>query len=389
VRALHGQVQLVDLLALEAIRVFLPDVFTATVKAQAALTHTPDSFGSRDQDPAHKQAVNDLLELAGENDDVVRALIRRVFPAGLRYIENNNYGADWLKTWLRERQVAHIDILRLYLERAVSEELAAFNDAERAYALLTDEEQLESFLRSVGPARREDVIAALETFEAEYPTEAVVPATVVLLNLLPELPERPRGFTFVDERLVVVRVVLRVLRRLAGPAEVEDAVQQALPRISTLSSKLELLTTVGFVEGAGHRLVSAEAAERLQRDLETEIRAATPDKLAEEKDLLRLLLAPLHWDESARPILTSSALPKLNAKILVAARGEVHSQAMGSRAVRTTIRLQWDALIRIYGGEDELRAVLDTVRPLAESDEQIAETTQLADRYLSGWRPDF
>jgi hypothetical protein len=182
--------------------------------------------------------------------------------------------------------------------------------------------------------------------------------------------------------------VLRLLRRLAGPAEVEDAVQQALPRITSLSSKLDLLTTVGFVEGAGHKLVSVEAAQRLERDLATEIRTAAPDRLAKEKDLLRVLLAPVHWDESAPPILTSTDSPELNAKILTAARSEVHSQAMGSRAVRTRIHLQWDALIKVYGSEEALRAAVDTVRSMAEPDQQIGETIAPADRYLDGWRPD-
>ena len=80
--------------------------------------------------------------------------------------------------------------------------------------------------------------------------------------------------------------------------------------------------------------------------------------------------------------------PGLNAKILVAARSEVRSQAVGNRAVRTKICLQWDALLKVYGGEDELRAAVDTVRPMAESEHRIAETINLADKYLGGWRPD-
>ena len=61
---------------------------------------------------------------------------------------------------------------------------------------------------------------------------------------------------------------------------------------------------------------------------------------------------------------------------------------MGNRAVRRTYRLSWDALVKLYGGEDQLRAAIESVRSIGESDEQLAETIVLADKYLTGWRPD-
>jgi energy-coupling factor transporter ATP-binding protein EcfA2 len=387
-RTLHKQIELVDLLALEAVRAFLPDVFTALVKAQEGLTKIPSSYGGRDVEPHLKQSVDDMVAVAKEHGDVARALISRLFPAAQRYIENMHYGPEWPRTWLKARRVAHIDLLRLYLERTASEGLSAFSDAERAYALLADEGQLDEFLRSIDLARLEDVIAALENYEDEYPVESVVPATAVLLNLLPELPERPRGMMTLDTRLVVGRVVLRLLRRLPGPAEAEAAVTDIMPGVKMLSSKLELVTTVGYRDGAGHELVSREFAGSLEGGLDSEIRAATADQLLQEWDLLGLLLAPSHWDEGAPPVLGTSSDPQVNAKILTASRNEVRSRTMGNRAVRRTYRLSWDALIKLYGGEDQLRAAIESVRPMTDSDEQLAKTIELADKYLTGWRPE-
>jgi KAP family P-loop domain len=387
-RTLHKQIELVDLLALEAVRVFLPDVFIALGKAQEGLTKIPNSFGGRDVEPHLKQSVDDMVAVAKEYGDVARALVSRVFPAAQRYIDNMHYGPEWPRTWLKARRVAHIDLLRLYLERTASEGLSAFTDAERAYALLADEEQLDEFLRSIDLARLEDVIAALENYEDEYPVESVTPATIVLLNLLPELPERQRGMLSLDTRLVVARVVLRLLRRLPGKEEVEVAVADMTPKIKTLSSKLELVTMVGYQEGAGHELVSEEAAASLETSLDSEIRAATADELLQEWDLLRLLLAPSRWEADAPPAIGTSPTRQLNAKVLTDSRSEARSQTMGNRAVRRTTRLSWDALIKLYGGDDQLRAAIESVRAMTESDEQLAETIELADKYLTGWRPD-
>jgi len=385
---LHKQIELVDLLALEAVRTFLPDVFTALNRAQEGLTRTPNDFRGRDADTHLKQSVDKMIEVAKEHGDIARALITRVFPAAQRYIENMNYGPEWPRTWLKARRVAHIDILRLYLERTASEGFSAFTDAERAYGMLADEERLDEFLRSIDLGRLQDVIAALENYEDDFPVESVVPASVVLLNLLPRLPERQRGMMTLGTRSIVRRVVVRLLRRLPGQTEVEAAVGEILPKVKSLTTKLELVTIVGYHEGAGHRLVSEEAAQDLERATKDEIRAATPDELAEESDPLDLLLTLGIWDEDGEPVVVPPGEARLNAKILDASRQEVRSQTFGNRAVRRTLRLSWDVLIEVYGGEDHMREAVESVRPMAESDERLAETIELADRYLSGWRPE-
>lgn len=147
------------------------------------------------------------------------------------------------------------------------------------------------------------------------------------------------------------------------------------------------MTTVGHQKGAGHGLISEEAAGDLERTLQNEIRAATPGQLAADWDLLNLLLTSSHW-EGNQPVLALPTEPRLNAKILSSSRSEVRRQAWGNRAVRRAPRLNWDALTKVYGGDEQVREAVESVRPMADSDERLAETIELADRYLTGWRPD-
>ena len=203
-----------------------------------------------------KTQIDHLIEAAGNHGDVIRALVTRLFPAGQRHVGGSHYGGNWTNRWLRERRVAHKDILSLYLERVVGEGLQAFTDAEQAWARMADRSSLDSYLRSLDAERLQDVIASLEAYEDEFAPEHVVPGTIVLLNLLPELPERQRGMLEFDTRMVVGRVVYRLLRALKVPDAVEAAVLEILPELTTLSAKFELLTHVGYREGAGAKLVS-------------------------------------------------------------------------------------------------------------------------------------
>lgn len=244
VEALGGEIALADVLTLEAVRVFLPDIFSLLGSAVEGLTAPWSmSYGGGGEPPNLKVQVDALLDASGSHRDAVRALIHRLFPAGQRHVGGSSYDANWQQTWLRDRRVAHEQILRLYLERVAGEQLRAFADAERAWALMGNRDAFQGYIESLDADRQEDVIAALETYEDQYQPEHVVPGTVVLLNRMPYLPDKPRGMFALDTRLVVGRVTFRLLRSLGDPASVEAAVRDIVPELTSLSAKFELITT--------------------------------------------------------------------------------------------------------------------------------------------------
>jgi predicted KAP-like P-loop ATPase len=382
---LRGQVALVDVLALEAIRIFLPDVFRNMHDAVDGLTSTSDDYGGRDDPPRLKQEIDVLVKASGERGEVVRALVQRLFPAGQRHIGGSHYGNDWKKRWLRERRVAHEEVLRLYLERVMGERLQAFANAEQAWALMTDHDAFEGYLRSLENERLEDIISSLEAYEDQFGPEHVVPAGVVLLNLLPELPERERGMFDLDTRLVVGRVVYRLLRSLKDPQAVETSVREILSQVSSLSSKFELITHVGHREGAGHKLVSEATAKKFEKEWRAAVRSANAETLAEEKELLRTLLLAKRDADPNEPSPAIPESPLVTHALLRSARSEVRSQSMGSWAIRRSPRLAWEALIELYGEETILRQRIEALK--ASQLDGIDDLLHLADKYLGGWRP--
>jgi predicted KAP-like P-loop ATPase len=387
VSSLNGQVELVDVLALEAIRVFLPEVFQNLHSSVDGLTTTSSlSYGYTREPPHLKEQVDTILEKAGPHTKVVRSLIERLFPAAQRYIGQSHYGEEWGRRWLRERRVAHAELLRLYLERVAGEGLQSFTDAEQAWSKLGDGAALDIFLRSLDLERLQDVIASLEVFEDQFTPEHVVPATTVLLNLLPDLPERPRTMFWFGTDLTVTRVTYRLLRSLNNPPLVEEAVRQILPQLRHLSAKHELISDIGYSEGAGHKLVSEEAAAVFEKALRDEIREATDDKLVKEKHLLRLLLFVKRGAEPGEEPLTISSSPDIALALLRSARSDTVSQTMGSRAIRRSPRLAWEVLVELYGDETSLGEQIDRIK--STKPDADAALIELAERYRAGWRPE-
>ncbi len=235
VASLGGEVALTDVLALEAIRIFMPDVFKLLHSSIDALTTTDNHiFGySSNVDKPLKAKIEKLIEVSGDNSNIAKDMICRLFPAARRHIENNSYGAEWKKEWLRERRAAHEDILQLYLEHYAGDHLKAFLHAEKAQLFMDNRELFDHYLRSLDVSEITDVITALEVYEDQYKSESVEPASIVLLNLLHTLPDNRVNMFDYDVRLKVTRVVYRLIRSLKAPDVIESVVKSILPEVVT------------------------------------------------------------------------------------------------------------------------------------------------------------
>ena len=381
----HG-VALVDVLALEALRVFLPDTFRLLTNMIAELTSPSGAITGAVDPPSAKTAMEILIESAAPHGAVARSLIRRVFPAAERHLpQGSHYGAEWSSTWLRARRVAHPDLLRLYLERVAGDSLQAFSTAERIVGQLGDAANLAKEFADLDPAQRSAVITALETWEDEFAADVVVPASIGLLNLLPDVAEGGGGMFALRPDLVVGRVVLRLLRRLPDAVAVASAVRAIGEQVPMLSSRLLLVRLVGHVEHEGHKLVDASDAEALEREWRDQVRAADTRELLAEWDLLRLLYVVRKASHEGEPSLVIPESAALALAILRSSAGKARRQTMGNRAVKETVQLAWDALVEVFGTEDEVRERLEALNELAT--EEDGRLVALGKKYLSGWRP--
>jgi hypothetical protein len=232
--------------------------------------------------------------------------------------------------------------------------------------------------------RVQDVISSLEVYEDQWRPEHVVPATVVLLNLLPALPERQGGMFELNTRWVVGRVVYRLVRALKDPQATEIAVREILSQVPSLSSKLELITDVGYREGAGHKLVPKAVATALEQEWRTEVRATCEETLAREPELLRTLIRTKRDAGPDEPALVIPDSPSITHALLKSARSEVTAQSFGSRAVHRTPRLSWSALVELFGDEAILCRRIEALKTVGPDD--IGDLLELAGKYLAGWR---
>jgi predicted KAP-like P-loop ATPase len=351
----RDEIELADVLALEALRVRAPRSFALITLYKQALTATQAAGFARDPqlDAVAGQQIEEIVQAAGRFHDEVRAVMRRLFPAIERHLGGSSYGPEWLGEWRRECRVAHPEVLDIYLNRALPASVLAASLVERAFHSLGDRDALTSILDDLDSDELESVLDRLEQFEQQFPTEHTEIPVSVLYNQRGRLRTDRRHAFDIGAEHKVARVVLRILRRL-HQEEVARATQSALGQIRTLSDRGDLVRLVGYREGSGHQLVSEQDADQLETSVIEEVLAADASALSEERDLLRTLF----WARDVREKEARDHVEQLITDdqflvvLLRSALGETVGQTSGEAAVHRTYELNWHALTQLVDQDD-------------------------------------
>lgn len=396
------EVNLSDVLVLEAIRVLAPGSFALLPSAAEALAPIPSALEGGSSSEARRQErqrkVEAMIEAAGGRANAVREACGRLFPASPVVLGGANYDVSGsLPRWRRERRVAHPEVFAFYLQKQLPEGALPAREVRELFEALGNRERLYAMVDAMDEEALEHALERLEDYENEYPAGHVEVAVEVLSNQLPRLRQERRGVMDFVADMKLSRVVYRLLRRIEDEAALAYMLRNMIVRVRTLSAKLMITDMVGHRENAGHGLVSEDQAVALEGHLLASMEHALPETLAEERDLLRLLYLARPID-AARGESLLARLAENDEIFLSTLRSvyrEIRSHGAGEVIPRISYELGWETLGSLFGEDVVLRRVRElSVRAgsLAPDegglDEKTRDALRLAERYASGWRPD-
>lgn len=383
------EVALPDLLALEAVRCMLPDTWLLMRRNQDLLTKVAEPHRSRRGDEHERSNFEALLRSSGADRSAVEEMCSRVFPPSRRFIDNQHFGDGMAKRWQRERRLASSDVLRFYFEASFPDGILAPSVVQGLFDNLGNFEVLRDQLLAMGRDEVEHVCGRLEAFEGEFPADAVEPALLAFLQLYPTFREGRQGFFDVGSHFALTRLALRLLKAVPDKVERASIVLRVSHGIG-LSARRLLSQLVGWVEGAGHKLVNRATSVQLEVELEAAILAADAQTLSLERDLMGLL----RWVDDGEGEVAAHASAcapddSFMASLLRSGLSETGSRSMGDVAFRTTATLPWSYFRLLFGDELLMRRVIEmhdgrTELSLDARSELALETAR---KYCEGWRP--
>lgn len=406
---LNGQVALEDVLALEAVRVFLPDIFSCFPRLMNCLTVVSDESHlyrrptiSEWYEAKYVNQIKEFMEVTNSvqkstenrtSKEIVRDMIERLFPIGAGRLNDKDpkeYLVEHNERFGKNR-VSHENYFRFYLERVVSPDLMGFNNAEQALNLMNDHDRLDQFFRSLEPARWRNILLFLSKLVDQTHQDELECGIVVILNLWPDMPCEPFDSKFTGDNRTTVRIVAKQLLYKLSSSTAEDAVRRIMLKVSSLSSKLLVIRLLQR-NNASDALISETAEFNLKQTLWNEIQDMSADDLAKEPDLFSVLFFAKDYGESTNKPFNIKDSPKLTFTLLLSARGLKTISSLGTRAAERNTTLIWKHLFELFDDKEflsirvnKLKVQFETLKPWIEDRmpfDDARKLLKLAEKYL-------
>jgi hypothetical protein len=382
-------VALEDVLALEAIRVLLPDVYDALPAAARALTRMPRGglFAEREEQEAKR-----VQQLTDKRPDVARALIRQLFPAAERHVGGNTYDGAFIREWRRDRRVATYAGLMTYLTKAVGEHAVRAAKVRAVLDSLGDTDAFSEAIRDVPTDQLPDLLARLGDHMDETPVSPATAGAAVpnLMNLIAKLPSQTRTSLDVEAEFLVRPLAESLLSRVAQTERYAIA-GETLAGIASLYAKFRFVQWFGdhgeADQGDAEPLFAEAMTYRLRNDVKAALLIADPESLREERQMALVigLLVREGGEEGTRRLAELVADDEFLLTMLVAfARRQIDTDLEGTYETPRGVTLDWESLTRLVDAQLLRRRVLELREALGRELGQDEEAVMaLAEQHAS------
>ncbi len=317
--AVEGEVNAVDFIAIEALRVFAPEVYDLVRRNPSAFVgHTGETGLGLMNTEALKTFHNAWIsQLSDDALEPLKKLLGRLFPKLASIWSNTHYGSDWLSIWRRERRVCSPDVFPIYFRLAVPSGGISNMEMQAMLALTSDPNtfgrhliELAEQMRPDGTTRVREVLERLQDYtEENIPTDHIAAIIEAILDvgdqlLLPQ--DDKRGLFDFGNGMRMERVMFQLFRRLDRERR-EEILKRAIMRGHALSIKVDLISTLGQQHGKyGSKarpdddlIVGAEALAELEGMVLQQIRRAASDgSLLGIRDLAHILYRWRDWSRN-------------------------------------------------------------------------------------------
>ena len=387
--ALTDSIEVSDILALETMRLFLPDAFWYLVAYQLPEGNSKINANEIRGKDEKEINISQALSNVPQDEAIIDAFLRITLPTSSYYDPGIfSAGIGSLDEYLRKRRVAYSEVRKIYLEQVLSDRLIAFANAEIIYQLTDDSAALAHELNAIADDELEDVISDLGRFAGKYSEVGVVNVILAILGAMTRLPRHDDRSVFMPEvRFNVTYTVGKILEQYQrNGGAVEAAVDAIISRLRSLSARLEFILLVGHVPDKGRRIVSPSYAQRLQQQYEQDVAVTQIEQLMHEDNLLNVLIAPVYWGSSIAQRIDVTAPLSVHYAVFRSSAGENRCQSSESTHIHRTPVLAWGKLCGVYSDESTIEQVYNKMCEAPESDS--ADLLELIKKYLDGWRPE-
>lgn len=226
---LRGEVNVVDLLLIEAVRAFYPAIYDIIRANHDEFSGTESAHRRRGHDgPRAVTLLKPAMDaLPSDEQEAIKALLTGLFPRLGSAYGGSAFGSDWLSHWAKAKRICSPDYCPRYFSYSVPKRDVRDSEMDALYAKAAKEPASEVGKDIVayfagGKAKR--VIERLRQHEENTPPKAVASLCLAIAGNARHIPNPPTLFSFAEPVSQAGILISRLINRLpAGNARMDLA----------------------------------------------------------------------------------------------------------------------------------------------------------------------
>jgi predicted KAP-like P-loop ATPase len=344
------EVNPIDLICIECLRVFEPAVFFEIQKHKELLTERRDDMGRQE----NEASANQLLELPCVDQKSVKGILMALFPSLESYWSNHNYSSEFYRGWTSKRRVCSPSFFDRYFILQLPQGQVSESTVQ---SILMLRENRKALRKIFGELESQGLLlATLERLESEQTLDSAsnpLPYLLALADTSDGLPNTKRHMFDVPGIMLVRYAVNRVISAVNDTAHKIEIVSSIINDADCVAFSSQLLEAVTDPkEDSWYPRIEGDALLALKNSWLDRVHAfAHSGRLIEVTNLRWVLGCWMQWGDppEARAWVASLLLdPKRILVFLAAYINESTSQSLGSYYAEDKSWISWENLERFH-----------------------------------------
>lgn len=228
---LKGEVNIVDLLLMEAVRAFYPAIYDIIRANHDEFSGVESEHRGRGHDgPRAASLLKPVVDaLPAEEQNAIKSLLKGLFPRLGSAYGGGGYGSDWLSPWAKAKRICSPDYCPRYFSYSVPKSDVRDSEMDALYAKAAKESASEvgkDIAAYFTGSKAKRVIERMRQHEESTPPEAVPSLCLAIAANAKHIPNPPSLFSFAEPVSQAGILISHLIRRVpAGPQRVTLAKQ--------------------------------------------------------------------------------------------------------------------------------------------------------------------
>ncbi|MCS6192655.1 KAP family P-loop NTPase fold protein [Shewanella baltica] len=209
------EVNPVDLIVIECLRVFEPDVYKEIARAKEIFTRNgSDRYGNNKE--SIESLVNAILDKSSpDKRESVKNIVKQLFPTIEWVLGGMQYTGTFVSTWLIDMRICHPSNFDKYFQFSIPTGELSNSDLQEMLKLTADSDGFSSFilyLKERGIIK--NALSQFESFTDKIPLENGKDYIKGILDIGDQVDHESIGFTVSSSYIHAVRLAVWFLRRI-------------------------------------------------------------------------------------------------------------------------------------------------------------------------------